>query len=223
MPRRNLVFANNEYYHIYNRSVGKDSIFSSKIALRRVLNRAEYYRFNQRLRLSQFEDLPQESKRNYLESIKNDSPLVEIFAYAFMPNHYHFLLRQQQDKGIVRFISNTQNSFSKHFNTKYSRHGALFCNPFKARRIETDEEFIHVSRYIHLNPVTSYITEFDRLAQYPWTSFTTYMNGEVRSSLSLSTQLILNWFKSKERYAKFVSDQVDYQRKLRSIKHLLFD
>lgn len=221
MSKRNLVLTTDEIYHVFNRSVGKQTIFSFKSNLTRILDILEFYRFPQELRFSKFKTLSQILRNEYLLSLRNKSALVEIYAYAFMPNHFHLLLKQLKDKGIARFVSNIQNSFAKYFNTKFERHGALFQNPFKAKRVETDEQFVHVSRYIHLNPVTSYLIEFDELSTYPWTSFPIYAGNQENPFVS--TKLLLQMFGSKDKYIKFVGDQVDYQRKLAVIKDLIIE
>lgn len=221
MPRRNPVLATGEVYHVFNRSVGKEYTFSHKSYLSKIIEIVDYYRFPQQVRLSQFKLLPQEVKKAYHEAYIQKPPLVEIYAFSFMPNHYHFLLRQLVDGGIVRFTANVQNSFAKYFNLRSNRHGTLFENAFKARRPETDEEALHVSRYIHLNPVTAFLIEFDQLAHYRWTSFPLYVNEEVDSLLK--TDFLLQLIGSRQKYRAFVEDQVDYQRTLDKIKHFVLE
>lgn len=220
MPRRNFVLATGETYHIYNRSISKESIFYSIRHLSKVKETIDYYRFSQRLRLSKFKALPVALKKEYYEAFIIKPPIVEIYAFAIMPNHYHFLLKQNQDKGIVTFISNFQNSYAKFYNLKNDRSGGLFQKPFKGKRIEDDEQFIHVSRYIHLNPVTSYLIEFDELRNYSWTSFNNYRH-DIKSFVN--TETILSNFKNKEEYQKFISNQVDYQRTLALMKDLILE
>lgn len=223
MPQRPVVLADNEIYHVFNRSIAGASIFAQnqKVNLSKALEIVNYYRFPQKLRLSKFKSLPAELKKKYLDALESVIPLVEIYVFAFMPNHFHFLLKQIRDKGIVTFISNFQNSFAKVFNLKNNRNGALFQNAFKAKRIETDEQFIHVSRYIHLNPVTSYIIEFDELANFEWTSFPAYATD--KQIPFIISDFLLKMFGTREKYVKFVADQVDYQRNLAHIKDLLMD
>ena len=220
MSRRNLVLADGEIYHIFNRSVGKTKIFVGMRNLKRVIRLCEYYRFPQKIRFSKFRSLKKEVKEAYFQSYKKLTPLVEIYAFAFMPNHYHILLKQIKTRGILRFISTLQNSFAKAFNLVNDRSGTLFQTSFKAKRVETDEEFTHVSRYIHLNPVTSYLIEFRDLDNYPWTSFTDYRNS---MNSFLNTQLLLDIFGSINKYEKFVKDQVGYQQQLDLIKHIVIE
>lgn len=223
MPQRPVVLATNEIYHVFNRSIAGENILSvnQKANLNKALEIVDYYRYPQNLRLSRFKNLPSELKEQYLDSLKNAIPLVEIYVFAFMPNHYHFLLKQIQDRGIAKFVSNFQNSFAKVFNLKNDRSGALFQNAFKAKRIATDEQFVHVSQYIHLNPVTSYLIEFDKLAGFEWTSFPAY--AKEAQIPFINTEFLLKMFATKEKYIKFVEDQVDYQRRLTLIRDLMME
>jgi putative transposase len=221
MPSRGSVFAKNEVYHVFNRSIARENIFSLKSNLKKALEIVEFYRLPQQIRLSKFKSLTSSQKNEYVIATKDNLPLVEIYAFAFMPNHFHLLLKQLQDGGIVRFTANFQNSFAKVFNLKNSRDGALFQNSFKSVRIETDEQLLHVSRYIHLNPVTGYLIDFKELANYPWTSFPKYVNEERGSFVNVD--LLLNLFASKEKLVAFVSDQVAYQRELALIKDLMLE
>lgn len=221
MPRRKTVLATGEIYHVFNRSVAKEILFSSKTSLSKALAVANFYRYPQRLRLSKFKLLTPEVKDAYLRSLNDMTPLVEIYVFAFMPNHYHFLLKQLQEKGISRFIGNFQNSFAKVFNLKNDRNGAVFQNQFRAKRPETDEELLHISRYIHLNPVTAYLIEFKDLVDYPWTSFLAYAQNKPNSFLN--TAMLDSMIGPGEKHIRFVADQADYQRTLDSLKHLILE
>lgn len=221
MPRRNLILSTNEIYHVFNRSVAREHIFSYKRSLNKALEIVEFYRYPQAVRLSKLKTLPEDAKKDYLVALEGKTPLVELYAWTFMPNHYHFLLKQLEDNGIKNFISNFQNSFAKFFNIKNNRNGALFQNPFHAKLVETDEQFMHISRYIHLNPVTSHIIEFTDLTTYPYTSFNDYTH--TRSKSFINTEFLLGLFGSREAYVGFTSDQVEYQRELHLIKDLIME
>lgn len=221
MPQRTIILANNEIYHVFNRSIAGTEIFSGLINMRKIFEIIDYYRFRQKLRLSKFKSLSTAATEVYLNTLKTTTPLVDIYAFAFMPNHFHFLVKQVQNDGISRFVANLQNSFAKVFNLKNERHGSVFQSQFKAKRIETDYQFIHVSRYIHLNPVTSYLIEFNKLQTDTRTSFPAYATGkEIRS---IKKDFLLSMFSSSEDYVRFVSDQADYQKELAFIKNLILE
>lgn len=84
---------------------------------------------------------------------------LEIISYCLMPNHFHLLVKQVIDHGIVKCLNNFSNSYTRYFNIRHDRVGPLFQGRFKAVRIETDEQLLQVSRYIHLNPVASSLIE----------------------------------------------------------------
>ena len=93
---------------------------------------------------------------------------------------------------------------------------------FKAVRIESDEQLIHVVRYVHLNPLTSYvIREIKELETYPWCSFAEYVG--TKNLGIVDKEDILAYFPSIKHLKDFTYNQVDYQRKLAEIKHLALE
>lgn len=221
MPTRKIVFANNQFYHVFNRTVGDETIFIRQKDIKRALALINFYRFKTIISFSKFITLNLQIKEIRQSEIFSSPPLVEICAFSLMPNHFHFLIRQLQDNGITTFLSNFQNSFAKFYNTKSERHGTLFCNMFKAVFIETEEQCIHVSRYIHLNHISAFMMKLDELDTYQNTSFATYM-GNIKYDF-ISTEFLLSHFKSAERYREFVYNQVEYQRKLKLISQFMLD
>ena len=136
-----------------------------------------------------------------------------------MPNHFHLIIKQVVENGISKFIGNVTNSYTRYFNTKNERVGPLFQGKFKAKRIETEEQFFHLSRYVHLNPYSSYVVKtLEDLENYPFSSLPEYL-GKVQTNFC-TKEVILENFKNKTEYKRFLFDQVDYQKKLEEIKHL---
>ena len=151
MPYRKTILANNEVYHTLNRSIAQATIFNYSRDYHRALEVMDYYRFSKPpLSFSHYKRLSKEDKESYLKNLKKRKIIVDIIAFCLMPNHCHFLLKQIEKNGISTFMSNYQNSYARYFNTKYKRDGGLFQSMFRAIRIETDEQLLHVSRYIHL-------------------------------------------------------------------------
>lgn len=136
-----------------------------------------------------------------------------------MPNHYHFLVKELIENGIRKFIGNLQNSYAKYFNTKKKRKGSLFTEMFKNVRVENDEQFVHLARYIHLNPLTSYvISKTEELDTYPWSSFSCYLNNSHADFLEVDP--LLSLFKNTKDLDTFTKDQIDYQRKIHNLAYL---
>ncbi|KXK08913.1 MAG: hypothetical protein UZ21_OP11001000472 [Microgenomates bacterium OLB22] len=136
-------------------------------------------------------------------------------------HHYHFLIKQTKDNGTKDFIGNLQNGYAKYFNKRNERHGSLFCSGFKAKLVGNEDEWLHILRYIELNPVTSKIIPVNSLETYPHTSFR-YRYSEEKNAFT-SNGMVHGRFGSFEEYRDFVYNQAAYQIHLREIKHLLVD
>jgi putative transposase len=224
MPARNVALATGELYHLFNRSIARQPIFTRAKDNLRFIETVNYYRFEKpRLRYSHYVRLTQEMKNNFLnEQVNNANIIVEIFCFSLMPNHFHFLIRQLQEGGIKIFMSQIQNSYAKYFNLKYERSGSLFQEMFKGVRIESEEQFMHVSRYIHLNQLTGFVlTSGNELEISPWSSFSAYVG--YKDFQFLSKDLLKSYFPNTETFKSFTFDQISYQRELHKISHLLLE
>lgn len=224
MPYRNTIIIPGEIYHVFNRSIARQPLFGGLRDYQRALSVIEFYSYKEPgLRFSFYNRLPLEQRNSFLLTLKKrHEKLLHIHAFCLMPNHVHFLLEGIESKGVTRFMSQFQNSYAKYLNTKSQRNGALFQSMFKAVRIETDEQFIHVARYIHLNPLTSYVIQEEGLLEgYPWSSYMDYVGK--RTVDIVYTKRLTSMFPSVGALKEFTLDQVDYQRKLEEIKHLTFE
>ncbi len=213
MPYRTTPLVTDQIYHIFNRGVAKLPIFTDKRDYNRFLQTIYYYQFQgpkpKFSQLSRFKDFKFEKNKK----------IVEIFCYCLMPNHYHFLIRQLLENGISEFINKISNSYTKYFNTKHNRVGPLLQGQFKAVRIEHEEQLIHISRYIHLNPIVSFLIK--DLREYQWSSYMNYIG--MRTDQICTREFILSMFKTHQKYEQFVLDQVEYGQSLERIKHLVID
>lgn len=224
MPSRKIPLVNNQFYHVFNKSINKEPIFVNKRNAERFTFSLNFYRYkNPPIRLSHFFDLEEAKRTELINLLKSQNQLiVEIISFCLMPNHFHLLLKQKIENGITIFLANIQNSFTRYYNLKNNRTGPLFCGRFKAVLIETEEELVHVLRYIHLNPYSSFLVkDFNQLLDYPWTSLSEYLSEKENIC---SKKYILNYFKyNTSKITKFHQDHADYQRKLEVIKNLIFE
>ncbi|MBZ9569604.1 transposase [Patescibacteria group bacterium] len=42
--------------------------------------------------------------------------MVEVLAFCLMPNHFHLLLRQLKERGIIKFMSKLNTGYGGYFN-----------------------------------------------------------------------------------------------------------
>ena len=186
MNQRTIPFQPNSYYHVYNRGHNKQTIFHDY---------KDYARYLKRL-------------KEYLQKHS-----VTLLAYCLMPNHVHLLLYQKSEEPIDQFIHRLHTAFTMYFNKKYERVGAVFQGRFKAKLIETDEYLLHVSRYIHINPLEILHAQGralnSQLETCPWSSYGEYINS--RSNRLCDPTTILNYFstipmRGKTTYKSFVEE-----------------
>jgi putative transposase len=203
---RPAPFSNGGYYHVYNRGVDKQIVFGRYGMYSRMIRTIHNI-------LKSGSATPRPKKFQSL-ALKI-SPPVTIVCYCLMPNHYHFLIRQDEDGGIASFMHKLDTSYTKYFNLNKKRTGRLFEYTYKARQIESEESLIHISRYIHLNPLIAGLTS--DLDLYPWSSYLGY-SGKKDDPIIDPTP-VLSRFLSVEKYDQFVRDQIQYALILNRAKH----
>lgn len=189
---------------------------------KRALSLLEYYQYSEiPLKYSKYINLERERRDAYLERLRAGRKKIAVYANCLMPNHFHLLLQQLEDNGIASFISDFVNAYTRYYNTKHERTGALFQGTFKAVSIENDEQLIHVHRYITINAPVASIIEPSDLSLYPWCSYNAFRKRQPnalidQSSIDIIRSLIPD-------YEAFIMDQIDYAKTLSGIKHLLLE
>ncbi|OGD87472.1 hypothetical protein A3J17_00065 [Candidatus Curtissbacteria bacterium RIFCSPLOWO2_02_FULL_40_11] len=194
MPAKNSlkIYLENGYYHIYNRGAGKSKIFKDNQDYNVFLHYLEKY-------------LDPKSATSLRDKIK-------LLAYCLMPNHFHLFVFQKDKKGIVQFMRSLCTSYAMYFNKRYERSGTLFQGRYKAALVESEPYFLHLSRYIHLNPV-GLVSDWQ---DYRYSSYKNFLGKNVDSWLD--SELILNFFKQSKylngnlSYKKFVEDYIGDSR-----------
>ena len=107
---RKIIFAEGEFYHIYNRGTDKRTIFLDDQDFARFLQ--SMIEFNTTNPIGSLYQNSFHKNKNQLRSLASksdtvsgeDEKLVEIIAYCLNPNHFHFVLRQISDRGIAQFM-----------------------------------------------------------------------------------------------------------------------
>lgn len=214
MPRRKVLLVTGEIYHVFNHSVAGIPILKGARESELFLDAIRFY----------LQPKPPTKFSIYRKSrpsfpVDLSKKIVTIINYCLMPNHFHFTLKQEMENGIKQFLHRISNSFAHYFSIKHKKRGHVFEDKFKAVRIETEEQLLHLSRYIHLNPVTSYLVE--KPEDYPYSSYNIYL-GQKTSDI-IDPSFVLKNFSSKSKYHEFIMEQKDYQRTLNEIKHLVLE
>ncbi len=229
MPIRELNFTNEYLYHIYNRGVDKRDIFLEDSDYYRFLH--DLYEFNDKNPVpADFRHSTVRHPTSYKFGERERELLVEIICFVLMPNHFHLILRQLQDEGISLFMKKI-GGYSCFFNQKHERSGTLFQGRFQSVLIDSDEYLMHLSRYIHLNPLDLLEKDWKEkgiknkdkaqefLNNYYWSSYLDYI-GENNYPSLINKRPILEYFDNTVRYKKFIEE---YSSKdLEKIKDFVF-
>lgn len=210
---RKTELASEEYYHIYNRGVDKRNVFEDSSDFIRFCISIDLLNDRQDGLMDKWRDFKKcvpkaqlsEFKKKYLNERKY---LVEIIAFCLNPNHYHILLKQKLDKGIEKFMHRLGTSYTKYFNRRNDRSGALFQGRFKATHIKSNAMLLYMSVYVNCN---SEIHGIAKAAKYRWCSFGDYM--EVCSSYHLvSKSLLREHFRETKEYGKFADENIRHSK-----------
>ena len=179
-----------EIHHIYNRGVNYGNIF---------FNRGNWTFFLSRL-------------REYFPPRR-----VEIIAYCLMPNHFHLLVKVLIDDFGRQVMQPFGVSYTKAVNKQEARVGPLFQGPYQNRLVNSDSDLIHLSRYIHLNPVTAGFVE--RPEHWDYSSYQDCIG--LRNGTLPRPDTVLYHFSSAEAYVEFVNEPLSPGTNIAS--DLLFD
>jgi putative transposase len=189
MPAKNSIkqFIEGGYYHLYNRGVEKRDIF---------LDEQDYSVF-----------------LHYLKKYLCPTPLegsdphplsteISLLSFCLMLNHFHLFVKQNSINGITKLVRAVCTNYVMYFNKKYSRVGTLFQGKYKAVLVDNEAYFLHLSRYIHLNP---YPESNPKL--YPYSSYKYYL-GQKQANW-INTEEVLSFFKTAKK--THLNDHLSYE------------
>lgn len=240
MPIRKVQFSPGEFYHVFNRGNGKQNIFHDE---------RDMYRFLQAIYLSNNSNSSigitelDRNRRGYtlleIKQIINENniacnPLVKIFADCLKDNHYHFLLQEINEGGIIRFMQRLGTGYGKYFSIRYDRPGSLFQGRFKAVHIDNDDQLKYLLAYINvINPAEIIEPEIKEkgmmdiervwafVNKYKWSTHPEYMGQ--RDSIIVDRGIFKEIFPTVESYSKFMQDMLRGKERIRLDKDMMID
>ncbi|MEO1350056.1 MAG: transposase, partial [Cyanobacteria bacterium J06635_15] len=133
-----------------------------------------------------------------------------------MPNHYHLLVYLRENNLSQKMHGFTL-SYTKAINRRYERCGALFQGRFQAIHVDEENYLLHLSRYIHLNPVKAGFVQ--RPEEWEFSSYPDYV--ELRCGTLPRFAEVRRQAGTAQDYETFVGAS-DYRQQL-AMQHLMFD
>jgi len=209
----------NEYYHIYNRGVDKRDIFINKQDIGRFVE--SICEFNQIGKIGSLANLRKREVEIVPEIVPkalSKEPLVSIVAYCLNPNHFHFVLKQEEDGGIAKFMQKLQAGYTYYFNVKNSRTGSLFQGTFKSHLMSSENYFNKIIGYVNKNYQVHNIP--DEKKELIFASDYEYENN-FKIISKIEGNRILEIFNGKNNLKKHCDEIVSIIRKERGKSSLL--
>ena len=188
-------------YHLFSRAIGNEKLFLS----------SDNYLY-------------------FLDKLKQHTDSVcKIYSYSLLPNHFHLLAKIDDEHSIVKhfeaikrkdfnsltddlsdFImerfSNLLNSYTKSFNKRENRKGALFMDYMKRSIVNTDSDFTSFLWYVHKNAVHHGLTK--NVGDWKYDSCQSLLSN---APTNLLRQEVLQWFGNKEKFIAF-HQQIIYSK-----------
>lgn len=201
MPSKNRIksYVEDGRYHIYNRGVEKRQIFQDRDDYTKFLYLLKVY-------LSPPDELQKEYPLLKTHIVRNNLyGEIDLLAFCLMPNHFHLLVKQKSKQGITKLMKQVLTAYSMHFNKRHERVGHLFQSRYKAALVDSDEYLLHLSRYIHLNPIARGVS----LEEFEWSSYLYYLGK--RDAQWLNVKIIKEYFNDSKKgfsYKEFVEDHL---------------
>ncbi len=200
-----------EYYHIYNRGVGKKNIFNNDkdrarfLFLLLVLQTSFNLKNTARLiknfakNLKIFEVLD----KNGIQKIIKER-YIDLIVFSLMPNHFHILVKENKPGGISKYLHRVLTAYAMYYNIRYETNGHLFQGPYKIVHIQDDRQLMHSSAYIHRNPL-ELGWKLSNLHNYKWSSYNDYINDN-RWGDFIERSILLYRFtlKNNDTYKNFI-------------------
>jgi putative transposase len=169
-----LLQTTDEFFHVYNRGVNQSTLF----------HRDEHYAI-------------------FLDRLGKCLANAEasLHAFSLMPNHFHFLLQQHQPYALARLLKAVCEPYAKMFNKTHHRTGHLFEERYKLRIVVERAYLLHLSRYIHLNPVFAGLAA--RPTEWKYSSASAYL--ENKGLPWLKKKVILSLAGGVDAYERYLS------------------
>lgn len=175
MPAKRPPYVAGGFYHFYNRGAHTVSLFREEDNYLFVLRKMKAY-----------------CRSLYLTPI----------AYCLLPNHYHWLVRQDGEEPARKLPQRVFNSYSKAYNKRYEHSGTLFEGNYRAKPVEAEAYLLHLRRYIHADPVIHGLV--DGVADWPYSNYLEWA-GESDGTL-VDGEFVRAHFPMASQYRAFVGE-----------------
>lgn len=208
MPAKNVIkpYVAQGYYHVYNRGENRADIFLDEQDYGVFLSYLKTYLLPKDVEGLQKRIVdPTTSWRDRAQAqrflrLNNFHETIDLIAYVLMPNHFHILLRQKGERDMESFVQSLMTRYTAYGNRRYKRVGPFFQGTYKAVMIESEEQLLWVSRYIHRNPLS--LKRLNPLGSQP-SSYSDFLGTTKHEWVNPS--VVLTRFKNQQGFTSYQS------------------
>lgn len=136
---------------------------------------------------------------------------VVLYTYVLMSNHFHILIKTRK-ANCSEFMRHFNIRYTGWFNWRHERSGNLYQGRYHSYLVDADTYLLTVSRYVHLNPVSTKLTKalstrerWQKAVNYRWSSLPGYLNAKLMKDF-VDYDLILSMISGRRALRAFVRD-----------------
>lgn len=208
MPAKNVIkpYVAQGYYHVYNRGENRADIFLDEKDYGVFLSYLKTYLLPkdveglQKRIVDPTTSWKDRAAAQRLLRLNNFHKKIDLVAFVLMPNHFHLLLRQKGERDMESFVQSLMTRYTAYGNRRYKRVGPFFQGTYKAVMIESEEQLLWVSRYIHRNPLS--LKRLNPLGSQP-SSYSDYLGMTKHEWVNPS--VVLTRFKNQQGFTSYQS------------------
>lgn len=211
------------YYHIFNQGNNREDIFMNNEDYQHFLDKLDVYigtvadiyawallrnHFHLLVRIKE------EGEIGYFNSehAKSDNPYLKWNTYFPDLPDKRFKIKPKPTEQFKHFF----NAYSRWFNKRHGRVGALFQKNYDRKEVSCERYFINLIIYIHTNPIKHGFVE--NILDYPWTSYLLIKTEKVNF---IKKREVVNYFDGIDNY--IATHNLSIERIEERIKDLIIE
>ena len=203
---RKHTFTTGEYYHVYNRGVDKRDIFKDEEDLVRFIESINIFNEIEVFRGVFKRNLHKHTSPNLGHRMSQKPKLVTIVSYCILPNHFHFILKQDCDGGVSKFMQKFGNGYTKYFNTKNKRTGPLFGGKFKSKYVDNNVYLLRLFAYVNYNYKIHNLGH--SMSQFIKSSDEEVLK-RIKGDIDINPSIVVDQFNSMEKLKQFMDTALE--------------
>ncbi len=120
----------------------------------------------------------------------------KLYTFLLVPDQIMLVIKPTYP-ALSKIMHGVNTTYTMYFNERHNRRGNLFLRRYKSLVINKKEYLLDLTRYIHLYPSMSGLSE--NLEDYPWSSYSFYVKGYGSGIVD------------REEVLRLIGEDIDYQ------------